>query len=88
MTIIEKLNYLDNKGIDQNNYKDLRNMYEAVQDRLTPQEKTELKKLITTTDDPDMIAAFLATKEAKENESLVESGKEDIFDRIAAKYAR
>ena len=53
--ITEKLNKLDLKGIDNNNYYDLRNLYEAVEPRMTSQDKQELKKLIDVTDNPETI---------------------------------
>ena len=55
--IRESLNKLDLIGIDNNNYYDLRNLYEAVEPRMTPQDKQELRKLIDVTDNPETISA-------------------------------
>ena len=71
--ITEKLNKLDLIGIDNNNYYDLRNLYEAVEPRMTPQDKQELRKLIDVTDNPETISAYLSSKD----ENLTES--EDLF---------
>lgn len=60
--ITEKLNYLDHMGIDNDNYYDLLNLYESVQQRLSAQDKLELKKLLNTTDDPKTISAYLDSK--------------------------
>lgn len=60
--ITEKLNYLDRTGIDNDNYYDLLNLYESVEQRLSAQDKLELKKLLNTTDDPKTISAYLDLK--------------------------
>lgn len=57
--ITEKLNYLDHQGIDNGNYFDLLNLYESVEQKLSAQDKLELKKLLNTTDDPKTISAYL-----------------------------
>ena len=62
-TIKENLNKLDLNGIDSNNYYDLRNLYEAVEHKMTPQDKQELKKLLDVTDDPETISAYLSSKD-------------------------
>ena len=62
-TIRESLNKLDLIGIDNNNYYDLRNLYEAVEPRMTPQDKQELRKLIDVTDNPETISAYLSSKD-------------------------
>ena len=62
-TIRENLNKLDLNGIDSNNYYDLRNLYEAVEHKMTPQDKQELKKLLDVTDDPETISAYLSSKD-------------------------
>lgn len=72
--ISEKLNYLDHIGMDNNNYYDLRNLFEAVEPKLTAQDKNELKKLLTVTDDAKTISAFLTSKD--------DSLREDIFDEF------
>ena len=61
--IRESLNKLDLIGIDNNNYYDLRNLYEAVEPRMTPQDKQELRKLIDVTDNPETISAYLKSKD-------------------------
>ena len=61
--IRESLNKLDLIGIDNNNYYDLRNLYEAVEPRMTPQDKQELRKLIDVTDNPETISAYLSSKD-------------------------
>ena len=66
--ITEKLNKLDLIGIDNNNYHDLRNLYEAVEPRMTSQDKQELKKLIDVTDNPETISAYLKSKDEDLNE--------------------
>ena len=50
--------------------------------QLTPQERQELKNLITTANDFDVIASYLNTKIAKKNESL--QLEEDLFDDLPA----
>ena len=71
-TISEKLNEIEVKNIDKG-YWDLKNMYESIQDKLTPQEKQELKQKLNDTDDPELISAYLNQKMNKkpgaENES-------------------
>lgn len=71
-TISEKLNDIEVKNIDKG-YWDLKNIYESIQDKLTPQEKQELKQKLDDTDDPELISAYLNQKMNKkpgaENES-------------------
>ena len=90
-TIRESLNKLDLIGIDNNNYYDLRNLYEAVEPRMTPQDKQELRKLIDVTDNPETISAYLKSKDESLNESedLLEpeenldfEGYRDITDKL------
>lgn len=80
--IRESLNKLDLIGIDNNNYYDLRNLYEAVEPRMTPQDKQELKKLIDVTDNPETISAYLKSKDESLNESedLVYSEPEETIN--------
>ena len=89
--IRESLNKLDLIGIDNNNYYDLRNLYEAVEPRMTPQDKQELRKLIDVTDNPETISAYLKSKDESLNESedLLEpeenldfEGYRDITDKL------
>ena len=79
-TIRENLNKLDLKGIDNNDYYDLRNLYEAVEHRMTPQDKQELKKLLDVTDDPETISAYLSSKDESLNES------EESVENYSSKY--
>ena len=77
MKLVEKLNELDLKSIDEGNkFYDLRNLYEST--KLTAQDKADLKNLLNSTDDPDMVNAFLATKEAQKNEMLEEEHDTDV----------
>lgn len=62
LSLREKLNKLDHEGLDNNNYLDLVNLYEAVNDRLNAQEKQELKKLVDTSNDPEVISSYLNAK--------------------------
>ena len=80
-TIRESLNKLDLIGIDNNNYYDLRNLYEAVEPRMTPQDKQELRKLIDVTDNPETISAYLKSKDEglNESEDLVYSETEETI---------
>ena len=80
--IRESLNKLDLIGIDNNNYYDLRNFYEAVEPRMTPQDKQELRKLIDVTDNPETISAYLKSKDESLNESedLVYSEPEETIN--------
>ena len=79
-TIRENLNKLDLNGIDSNNYYDLRNLYEAVEHKMTPQDKQELKKLLDVTDDPETISAYLSSKDENLNES------EELVKNYSSKY--
>ena len=79
-TIRESLNKLDLIGIDNNNYYDLRNFYEAVEPRMTPQDKQELRKLIDVTDNPETISAYLKSKDESLNEAEDLLEPEENFD--------
>ena len=79
-SIRENLNKLDLNGIDNNNYHDLRNLYEAVEHRMTPQDKQELKKLLDVTDNPETISAYLSSKDENLNES------EESVENYSSKY--
>ena len=78
--IRESLNKLDLIGIDNNNYYDLRNLYEAVEPRMTPQDKQELRKLIDVTDNPETISAYLKSKDESLNEAEDLLEPEENFD--------
>ena len=73
MNIRESLNKLDHIGLDTDNYQDLLNLYEAVQPKLTAQDKQELKKIISSTNDPTVVANALQAKAAQQ-----ESFEEDM----------
>ena len=81
--ITEKLNKLDLKGIDNNNYYDLRNLYEAVEPRMTSQDKQELKKLIDVTDNPETISAYLKSKDEDLNEDTEDIYEPSIYENMA-----
>ena len=84
-TIRENLNKLDLNGIDSNNYYDLRNLYEAVEHKMTPQDKQELKKLLDVTDDPETISAYLSSKD--ESLELEEGVNEMKFKILETKFS-
>lgn len=81
MTLAEKLNNLD--AVTDNHY-DLFNSYYMVEGALTAQERSELKKLVASTNDPETIATYLQTKMQEESleEDIMEESK---FSRILAK---
>ena len=81
--ITEKLNKLDLIGIDNNNYHDLRNLYEAVEPRMTPQDKQELRKLIDVTDNPETISAYLKSKDEDLNEDTEDIYEPSIYENMA-----
>lgn len=71
-TLSEMVNKFETSHIDEGYY-DIRNMYEAVNKTMTPQEKQELKNIITATNDPKTVSDFLKSKygeEEKTNEEL------------------
>ena len=81
MTVREKLSRLDEQGIDSDHYLDLRNLFEAVSPTMTPEEKEELRKVVNSTNDPDIISAYLNGKYKEKNESL----KEDLQSNLLRK---
>lgn len=75
--IEEVLNDLDKRELDEAyKFYDLKNLYEAMEDRLTPQEKTEIANLARTTDDPDVIASYLNAKVYNDQNNLNEEYEE------------
>ena len=70
----EYLNEIDMKCIDENlHFYDLRSLYESTVPNLSPEDKQELKKVLDSTNDPEIIAAALTAKATKDkNESLDE----------------
>ena len=82
MTVIEKLNMLDRKAIDENlKYYDLRNLYEATMPQLTAKDKQEVQKVMNSTNDPATIAAVIQAKALDKKESLTEEEDVDSIDR-------
>lgn len=79
LTIREKLNRLDEQGIDNNHYLDLRNLFEAVSPTMTPDEKEELRKVVNSTNDPDIISAYLNGKYKEKDEGLRENLESNLF---------
>lgn len=79
LTIREKLNRLDEQGIDNNHYLDLRNLFEAVNPTMTPDEKEELRKVVNSTNDPDIISAYLNGKYKEKDEGLREDLESNLF---------
>lgn len=79
LTIREKLNRLDEQGIDNDHYLDLRNLFEAVSPTMTPDEKEELRKVVNSTNDPDIISAYLNGKYQEKDESLKEDLEGNLF---------
>ena len=65
----EALNKLDHESYENAQYcSDLVSMYEGIEDRLSAQDKNELRKLINSTNDADTIAAFLAAKKSQDED--------------------
>lgn len=87
MTIREKLGHLDQQGIDNDHYLDLRNLFEAVSPTMTPEEKEELRKVVNTTNDPDIISAYLNGKYKEKDESLQEDLESNLFRILRRKVA-
>lgn len=82
MTIKEKLSRLDEQGIDNEHYLDLRNLFEAVAPTMTPEEKEELRKVVNSTNDPDIISAYLNGKYKEKDESLKEDLQSNLFRKL------
>lgn len=85
INIREALNKLDRDSLE-GNYQDLLNLYEAAQPRLTAQDKMELKKIISSTNDPEVIANALQTKVAKESMCEYYFTDEATLDEIARAF--
>lgn len=85
LSIRDMLNKLDHKCIDEDlQFYDLRSLYENVAHTLSSQEKTEIKNLLNTTNDPDAIKAYIDSKDPdkKKTEQLVESEDGLTFDQF------
>ena len=85
INIREALNKLDRDSLE-GNYQDLLNLYEAVQPKLTAQYKMELKKIISSTNDPEVVANALQTKVAKESMCEYYFTDEATLDEIARAF--
>ena len=69
ISLKEELNKLDHESYENAHYcSDLVSMYEGIEDRLSSQDKNELRKLINSTNDADTIAAFLAAKKSQDED--------------------
>lgn len=79
LTIREKLGHLDEQCLDQGRYLDLRNLFEAVSPTMTPDEKEELRKVVNSTNDPDIISAYLNGKYKEKDENLREDLESNLF---------
>lgn len=88
----EALNKLDHYCIDNDKrFHDLRSLYENIAHTLSSQEKTELKNLLNTTNDPDAVKAYLDSKDPdkKQDEELKEDKKGITFEelmKLAVRY--
>lgn len=79
--IKESLNELDHKSIDEDTkFYDLRSLYEAFSNKLTPEEKDSIQKLINSNADKEIIAAAISgISDKTKNEDLdVESNDLDF----------
>ena len=69
ISLKEELNKLDHESYENAHYcSDLVSMYEGIEDRLSAQDKNELRKLINSTNDADTIAAYLAAKKSQDED--------------------
>lgn len=69
VSLREQLNKLDHESYENARYcSDLVSMYEGVADRLSAQDKNELRKIINSTNDADTVAAFLAAKKSQDED--------------------
>ena len=69
ISLKEELNKLDHESYENAQYcSDLVSMYEGIEDRLSAQDKNELRKLINSTNDANTIAAFLAAKKSQDED--------------------
>lgn len=82
LTVREKLGRLDEQCLDGDKYFDLRNMFEAVSPNMTPEEKEELRKVVNSTNDPDIISAYLTGKYKEKNEDLKEDYQDQLFNKL------
>ena len=82
LTVRQKLSRMDEACLDNGNYLDLRNLFEAVTPNMTPDEKEELRKVVNSTNDPEIISAYLNGKYKQKDESLKEDYTDQLFNKL------
>ena len=82
LTVRQKLSRMDEACLDNGNYLDLRNLFEAVTPNMTPEEKEELRKVVNATNDPEIISAYLNGKYKQKDESLKEDYTDQLFNKL------
>lgn len=82
LTVREKLGCLDEQCLDGDKYFDLRNMFEAVSPTMTADEKEELRKVVNSTNDPEIISAYITGKYKQKDESLKEDYQDQLFNKL------
>ena len=82
LTVRQKLSRMDEACLDNGNYLDLRNLFEAVTPNMTPEEKEELRKVVNATNDPEIISAYLNGKYKQKDEDLREDYTSQLFNKL------
>lgn len=82
ITVRQKLGRMDEACLDNGNYLDLRNLFEAVTPNMTPDEKEELRKVVNSTNDPEIISAYLTGKYKQKDENLKEDYTDQLFNKL------
>ena len=82
LTVRQKLSRMDEACLDNGNYLDLRNLFEAVTPNMTPEEKEELRKVVNATNDPEIISAYLNGKYKQKDEGLKEDYTNQLFNKL------
>lgn len=82
LTVRQKLSRMDEACLDNGNYLDLRNLFEAVTPNMTPDEKEELRKVVNSTNDPEIISAYLTGKYKQKDENLKEDYTDQFFNKL------
>lgn len=82
LTVRQKLGRIDEACLDNGNYLDLRNLFEAVSPNMTPEEKEELRKVVNVTNDPEIISAYLTGKYKQKDENLKEDYTDQLFTKL------
>ena len=82
LTVRQKLSRMDEACLDNGNYLDLRNLFEAVTPNMTPDEKEELRKVVNSTNDPEIISAYLTGKYKQKDENLKEDYTDQLFNKL------